>query len=249
MHRFFITNDLIQDDQVIFPSDLSHQITRVLRLGLQERVIVLDNDGLEHEVELQTLSKRSVRGIICETRSIQTEPRLRLTLYMALLKGKKLDWVLQKGTELGVSRFVPVLSRRCIVPSLKQIKQGKISRWQEIVREAAEQSKRGILPKVDAPYTFEQAISEVEQSNSMSFIAWEIRGCSSLKNVLQRATKEQYKTINLFIGPEGGFEEQEIRLAEQQGVIPITLGPRILRAETAALATVSAILYEFGEWA
>ena len=248
MHRFFITNDLIQGNQVIFPADLSHQITRVLRLRQQERVVVLDNRGLEYEVELQTLSKRSVRGMICQTRSVQTEPQLYLTLYMALLKGKKLDWVLQKGTELGVCRFVPILTRRCVVPSLKQVKRSKISRWQEIVREAAEQSQRGHLPEVRMPHTFENAISEAKQSNGISLIAWEMRGGASLKKILNMASEPQRRAVNLFIGPEGGFEEQEIRLAKQQGVLPVTLGPRILRAETAALAAVTAILYEFGEW-
>lgn len=248
MHRFFVTNDLIQGDQVIFPADLSHQITRVLRLRQQERVIVLDNRALEYEVELQTLSKRSVRGIICETRSVQTEPQLYLTLYVALLKGKKLDWVLQKGTELGICRFVPILTHRCVVPSLKQIKPGKVNRWQEIVREAAEQSQRGLLPKVSMPHTFENAIREAKQSNGMSLIAWEMRGGASLKKMLNMATEPQRRTVNLFIGPEGGFEEQEIRFAEQEGVVPVTLGPRILRAETAALAAMTAIFYELGEW-
>ena len=248
MHRFFITNNLIQGDQVIFPADLSHQITRVLRLRQQERVVVLDNRGLEYEVELQTLSKRSVRGMICQTRSVQTEPQLYLTLYMALLKGKKLDWVLQKGTELGVCRFVPILTHRCVVPSLKQVKPAKVSRWQEIVREAAEQSQRGLLPEVRMPHTFENAICEAKQSNGISLIAWEMKGEASLKKRLNMATEPQRRAVNLFIGPEGGFEEQEIRLAEQEGVLPVTLGPRILRAETAALAAVAAILYELGEW-
>ena len=248
MHRFFISNELIKNNQVVFPSDLAHQITRVLRLRERDRVVVLDNSGVEHEVELHTLAKRSVRGIICQTRPVYSEPHTHLTLYMALLKGKKLDFVLQKGTELGVSRFVPFLSRRSVMGSLKNLGTGKVVRWERIVREAAEQSGRGCLPEVVEPQSFEMALGEARASGVLSLIAWEMAGGWSLKQALYPADASRPTQVNLFIGPEGGFEKQEIQQAQRYGVQPITLGPRILRAETAALVAVSAVLYEFGEW-
>ncbi|MGB0386643.1 MAG: 16S rRNA (uracil(1498)-N(3))-methyltransferase [Ardenticatenaceae bacterium] len=251
MHRFFISSEQIKGNEVFFPSDLAHQMTRVLRLREADRVVVLDNRGVEYEVGLHTLTKRSVQGTICETRAVDTEPRTHLTLYMALLKGKKLDWVLQKGTELGVSRFVPFLSHRSVVGSLKSLGKTKVERWRRIVREAAEQSHRGRLPEVLPPQSFEAALDQARASGALSLIAWEVAGGKSLKQALNREQPSHStppRRINLFIGPEGGFQEEEIITAQKHRVLPITLGSRILRAETAALAATTAVLYELGEW-
>lgn len=248
MQRFFISHELIKQNEVFFPSDLAHQLSRVLRLREGARVIVLDNSGMEYEVELHTFAKRSVQGTITERRLVDSEPNTHLTLYVALLKGKKLDLVLQKGTELGVSRFVPFLSQRSIINSLKKLGDAKMDRWESIIREAAEQSGRGRLPELSDPQLFEVALCEARSTEALSLIAWEKAGGKSLKECLCGTSGERPTRLNLFIGPEGGFEEQEIVIAETYGLLPITLGPRILRAETASIAAVSAILYELGEW-
>jgi 16S rRNA (uracil1498-N3)-methyltransferase len=247
MHRFFISPELIQGTSVHFPTDLAHQITRVLRLREQERVVVLDNSGQEWEVELRAFGKRSVEGAIVASRPNRNEPHTTLTLYMALLKGKKNELVLQKGTELGITRYVPVVTSRSVVGSLHDLSDAKVDRWENVVREAAEQSERGRLPVVSEPLLLDAALGEARQSGGLSLVAWEDQARQSIKRVLgQQADPPAH--INLFVGPEGGFEEDEVLHARAYGVIPVTLGPRILRAETAAIAAVAVILYELGNW-
>lgn len=248
MHRFFVSPELIREDEIFFPADLAHQIARVLRLREGERVVVLDNSGLEREVELHSFAKRSVQGTVRATRPARTEPRSHLTLYLALLKGKKLDIVLQKGTELGVARFAPLLTRRSIVASLKDLGDAKLDRWESIVREAAEQSRRGRLPELAEPQLFEAALSEVRASAAHALIAWEGAGGIPLRRALSPPDGSRPTRLALFVGPEGGFEENEVLTAQAYGVLPVTFGPRILRAETAALAGAAAVLYEMGEW-
>jgi 16S rRNA (uracil1498-N3)-methyltransferase len=247
MHRFFIAPELIQGDSVHFPADLAHQITRVLRLREQDRVIVLDNSGQEWEVELHSLGKRSVDGTLVARRPNLREPHTSLTLYIALLKGKKNDLVLQKATELGVTRFVPILTNRSVVGSLRDLSDAKVDRWESVVREAAEQSERGRLPIVSEPLLLDSALSEARQSEGLALVAWEEQAGQSIRQVLNQQVKPP-TSVKLFVGPEGGFEEDEILHARAYGVIPVTLGPRILRAETAAIAAAAVILYELGEW-
>ncbi|MBA3532942.1 MAG: 16S rRNA (uracil(1498)-N(3))-methyltransferase [Ardenticatenales bacterium] len=248
MHRFFVSEELIQGDNIFFPADLAHQISRVLRLNEGARVIVLDNSGTEREVELHSFAKRSVQGTVRAQRPTEREPRTHLTLYMALLKGKKLDWVFQKGTELGVSRFVPLLTRRSVVGSLQSLGDVKLDRWEAIAREAAEQSGRGRLPQIVEPQLLEVALGEVRASAALPLIAWEQERSKSLKEALHPVDGSRPTRVALFVGPEGGFEENEVLSAQAYGAIPVSLGPRILRAETAMVAAATAILYELGDW-
>ncbi|MGH2541395.1 MAG: 16S rRNA (uracil(1498)-N(3))-methyltransferase [Ardenticatenaceae bacterium] len=247
MHRFFISPELIEGSEVLFPSDLAHQISRVLRLREDDRVVILDNSDMEREVRLHSFSKRAVRGTVEALRQNRGEPRTYITLYMALLKGKKLDVVFQKGTELGASRFVPLVTQRSVVGFVEDLSDARLDRWQAIVREAAEQSGRGRLPEVVDPLLFDVALAQARTSQGVTLIPWE-KGGKSLKSALRPVEGRRPERINLFIGPEGGFEEDEILTARAYGAIPVTLGPRILRAETAAIAALAAILYELGEW-
>ncbi len=247
MHRFFVSPELIEGSEVFFPSDLAHQLGRVLRLREGDRVLVLDNSGAEHVVELHSLAKRTAQGTIRETRPNRNEPRTHLSLFLGLLKGKKLDVVLQKGTELGVSRFVPVVTQRSVVNEVSDLSEAKVDRWEAIVREAAEQSERGRLPEISEPLFFDVALSEARASAGLSLIPWE-EGGTPLRQLLRGAGEATPTRVNLFIGPEGGFAADEVLSARAYGVQPVTLGPRILRAETAAIAAAAAVLYEFGEW-
>ncbi len=247
MHRFFVPSEVIEGTEIFFPSELVQQLGRVLRLREGDRVIVLDNSGMEYEVQLHTFTKRSVQGTVQEARPNRNEPRTLLTLYMALLKGKKMDIVFQKGTELGVSRFVPIVTERSVMNSVDSLSDAKLDRWEAIVREAAEQSGRGRLPEVSEPLRFDVALDKVQRSEGLSLIPWE-EGGQSLRGILAPGNGTPPTEVNLFIGPEGGFEEEEVRNAQAHGALPVTLGPRILRAETAALAAAAAIFYELGEW-
>jgi len=227
---------------------VAHQIQHVLRLRAGQHVVVLDNSGAEYEVELEAATGGAMSGRIVARRPAGGEPRVRITLYQALLKLDKFEWLLQKGTEVGVAAFQPIVSARVV---RAEVKPHRLERWQRIVREAAEQSERGIIPPLAEPMTFEQAVENVGR-DALAIIPYEEERTRSLRDVLRGKDLTGLEdpsglSIHLFIGPEGGFTLDEIEFAIQHRVIPLTLGPRILRAETAGLVAASAILYECGD--
>lgn len=244
MHRFFISPQAIQNDRVILRGTLVHQIRDVLRMKPGDEVVLLDNTGAAYRAELVTLDRDTVRARIGDRWQIETEPRVRVTLYQGLLKGQKFDWVLQKGTEIGVSVFVPLLAERCIVGSLDDVSDARVERWDRIIVEAAEQAGRGVLPNLMPPMLFAHACAQTP-AKGLALIPYEGEKSYGLREAL--AQVPQPHTISLFIGPEGGFTEDEIGIAKSKGVIPVSLGPRILRAETAGLVAASAVLYALGD--
>jgi len=241
MHRFFIPPEWIDQERVVIKGELVHQLRDVLRLRGGDHIAVLDNTGWEYEVAVARVTRAHVAGVICEKRSV-AEPGTRITLYQALLKGSKFEFILQKCTELGVSGFVPVLCERCVVGHPRG---GKAGRWQRIIAEAAEQSGRGKLPGLEPAVPFPQAC---RAAAGVSLLAWEGKGASGLRPVLRsEISAKSPLEVNLFIGPEGGFSPSEAEFAQGCGILPITLGSRVLRAETAGLVAATAILYECGD--
>jgi len=208
-----------------------------------ENIIVLDNSGMEFLITLTGIAKDGVEGQILSQQPAQGEPGLQLTLYQGTLKGQKFEWVLQKGTELGVSRFVPTICQRSVVNNTEALTK-KYSRWQQISREAAEQSRRGKLPHLAQPLSLTEAIQHA-RSIPMILMPWEEAVGPTLKKIL---AKEKVNAVAIFIGPEGGFTKEEVAIVREVGGQIIRLGPRILRAETAGLAICAAILYEMNEW-
>jgi 16S rRNA (uracil1498-N3)-methyltransferase len=241
MHRFFVPKGWIQQDIVTITGEPLRQIGYVLRLKPTDRIIVLDNSGREFEVEIQRITKEQVLGQVISRKPGQGEPRIKITLYQALLKSDKFELVLQKGVELGITDFVPFISERCI--SRKE-SAAKIERWQKIIQEAAEQSERLVLPVLRPLISFETACRTVRHP---ALLLWEEEKSVSLKQTLQNPPFKNAAALSLFVGPEGGFPESEKELAKQHGIVIASLGHRILRAETAGLAAVSAVLYETGE--
>lgn len=253
MHRFFVPPTAIQGDRVILTGPIVHQLTHVLRLRPSERVVVLDDSGWEYTVELERLERRQVEGRIVDRAKAQGEPYTRITLYQAVLKGERFEWVLQKGTELGIVAFVPLLCARNVIRDPEAVRK-KLPRWRAIIREAAEQSRRGRLPRLEPPLAFAEACQQAQASGGLSLLAWEGESATSLKDVLKTSSELRASSIQLpvssfqlFIGPEGGFTPEEVRLARAHGILPITLGRRILRAETAGLVAAAAILYELDD--
>lgn len=247
MQRFFLPGAAFQEGQVRFPEEIAHQIHSVLRLQPGDPVVALDNSGWEYRVVLRTVRPKEAAGEIVAKNWNEREPRLRVCLLQSVLKGDHFEWVLQKGTELGVSGFVPLLTRRTIVPKSGDFRPGKLERWRKIITEAAEQSGRGRLPELLVPRRLEQAAAGLEPG-ALSLIAWEKQTGGSLRAALrERLASGPISAVNLMIGPEGGFEAAEVELAAQCGVQPVTLGRRILRAETAGITAAALILYELGE--
>ena len=239
MHRFFVSEDSIQGDRVSLEARVARQLRDVLRARQGTRIILLDNSGYEYEVELSWVGKDGGEATVKESRPAPGEPNTQVRLYQSILKGDKFELVLQKGTEVGVSAFYPVFSLRSVVTDVRPHKQ---ERWERVLTEAAEQSGRGRLPLLSEPVLFTDACEGVE---GLSLIPYEGEGVTGLKEVL-RSNKVD-GLLNLFIGPEGGFEDQEVDFARSQGITPVSLGPRILRAETAGLVAATAALYEVGE--
>jgi len=244
-HRFFIASEWLDPPTVHLHDDTAHQIRTVLRLQPGDEIMVLDNSGIEWQVRLISVSKDSVQGDIIAQKPAQGEPAVRLTLYQGTLKGQKFEWVLQKGTELGVSCFVPTVCERSVVRKPDDITK-KYNRWQHIIREAAEQSGRGKLPQLEAVMPLAEAMAHA-QANSLILVPCAKREAKggNLKEILSEARIDR---VALFIGPEGGFSIDEVRQAQEAGAKVVTLGPRILRAETAGVAVCAAILYELGDW-
>ena len=247
MHRFFIPPEWIDQEMVVIREKLVHQIRNVLRLRGGDHIVVLDDTGWEYTVELLKVSRDRIEGVI-EERRLAAEPGTRITLYQALPKSSKFEFILQKCTELGVAGFVPVICERCVAGHPRD---KRVERWRSIIVEAAEQSRRGRLPTLEPVMPFEKAC---QSAIGFSLLAWEREKTSGLRTLLRSEiyrkrilSEKKYLAVNLFIGPEGGFSPFEVELARDYGIAPISLGSRVVRSETAGLITATAILYECGD--
>ncbi|PID85673.1 MAG: 16S rRNA (uracil(1498)-N(3))-methyltransferase [Chloroflexi bacterium] len=235
MHRFFVTT--IDNDRVTFSDEQAHQVRQVLRMGAGDRVIaVVDGSGWEYEVELAQVDRKRVTAVIQHKRPITTEPTITLTLYQCLLKRDNFEWVLQKGTEIGVSHFVPLISARTVAHPPR-----KLTRWQRIVTEAAEQSGRGCIPKIAPPVTW-AAVWAKGQVKPVGFMPWAAADSVTITSALASVASATIKTVSVFIGPEGGWTDAEVENGRAAGIIPVTLGKRILRAETAAMVAAAQVM-------
>lgn len=246
MHRFFVPQECIEDDSVTLDGAVAHQLANVLRARPGDEIAVLDGSGWEHTVTLEQISAREVLGRVTERVPSAGEPEVEITLYQAVLKADRFEFVLQRGTELGVAMFVPVFCERSIPTNRGGEWPGKrLQRWERIVSEAAEQSHRGKVPVLRAPVDFSGACDTAE---GLALIPWEEERETGLRATLARWKQDGTgRVVSLFIGPEGGFTAVEIEGARGKGVVPVTLGRRIFRAETAAITAVAAVMYECGE--
>ena len=244
MHRFFISQESFTAQGVVLGQDYAHRLGRVLRLRPGDQVVFLDNSGWEYDAEISHLSQNCVEAHITGKRPSKGETAIRIHLFQALLKLDKFELVLQKGVELGISSFTPVVSLRSVAEAPAS---NRISRWQRIILEAAEQSHRGSLPPLNPMLPLEAALTGAP---GRRIIPWEGESSVGLRTILGLAqinSQQSLPEISLFIGPEGGWADEEVTLARQQGSLTVSLGPRILRAETAGLVAAAAILYHYGE--
>jgi len=242
-NRFFVAESGFEDQNVRLSTEQAHQVCHVLRLKAGDQIVVLDNAGNEYEVMLTTITKREATGRITEKRPAVGEPKVRITLFQSLLARDKFEWVLQKGTEVGVSRFVPMQTERSIARA-RRIDAKKLTRWRRIVTEAAEQSHRGRIPEIEEASTWDEALAQLGNFDR-SLIAATSGQTRTLKEALEPDGKPP-SSIAVLIGPEGGFSDNEASQACASGAILVGLGPRILRTETAAIVVPALILHELG---
>ena len=236
MAWFFSETEIQSDTLLLSGENAKH--AKVLRLRAGEAVTVVTPSG--EQCECEYTDENTLR--VLSRRQCENEPDVFVTLYQALPKGDKMDYIVQKCVELGISRIVPVLSARCVSrPDEKSLRK-KRERWQKIALQAAMQSRRGIIPEVADCVSFARA-AELTKQNEATVIFYEMGG-DPVRDILT----QKPKTLGMFIGSEGGFEEQEVNLVLRQGGRAATLGKRILRAETAPLAALSIIMYQTGNF-
>lgn len=252
MHRFFVgelaLRSLDAGATLSLPEAVARQMRSVLRIAIGEQIALFDNSGDELVAAVTASSRNSVDVEIVERRVGEKESPVRIMLCQGLLKSARFEWVLEKGTELGVSVFAPVLCRRSL-SGLEEAGPAKIQRWQRIIQEATEQCGRSRIPELLPIRPLISAFNAIPPG-ALALIPWEEEHTQTLHSALQAARIQSIAagskdiTVVLFIGPEGGLMAEEVTLARQHGVTPVTLGSRILRAETAALATVANVIYE-----
>jgi 16S rRNA (uracil1498-N3)-methyltransferase len=241
--RFFVPPGTVRARHITLGPPLAHRLGRVLRLRRGDHVILAEGGPQEYEVQLTGVSGHAVTALVVAEREAPPEPGVNITLYQSLIRANRFDLVLEKGTEIGVARFVPMIAARSQVQADGEPAPARAERWQRLIIEAAEQCGRGRLPAVEAPRAFEQAVSAAPGVKLLPYEEEEGLGLSAYLNLLPLAPEE----VSLFIGPEGGFEEAEVAFAREQGAAVVTLGSRIMRAETAAIVAVALVLNACGD--
>ncbi len=244
MPTFFVASDAIVPPIVRISGPLLHHLRQSLRLQRGEILSVTNDRGLRYRTEITEITGQALLARILDWASAPTRTGPSLILAQALLKGEKMDWVVQKATELGADRIAPVMASHTVVKPRADRVDHQVARWQRIALEAAQQSERWSVPVVDEPAAVHQLAARYEGAATKLLLAERSSGASltTVKSALGAAD-----TVLLVIGPEGGWNEEEVRLAKEQGFQTITLGPRILRAETAAIAAISILQSRFGQ--
>jgi 16S rRNA (uracil1498-N3)-methyltransferase len=242
MHRFFVEPDQIAEALIVISGEDFKHITKVLRLGKDDVIEICDGRGTDYQVALNSPGDQTVSGnIIKQYPSRGETPELVITLFQGLPKGTKMEVIIQKGVELGVYEVVPFSSLRAI-SQIKDKQDKKIERWQRIAYEAAKQSKRGMIPAIRLPQTLTEILKQVDDYDLM-ILAYEDENRLTLKAALEAFEKknevDKSLKIGVIIGPEGGFDPQEVTACKAAGVVSVTLGQRILRTETAGMVVLS----------
>lgn len=242
MPKFFVRKDDIKSDNVEIREDSLNHIKNVFRYKVGDVLTLCDGEGTDYKAVIEEENSEFIRAKIIESYETNSEPSVNITLYQGIPKATKMDLIIQKNVEIGINRIVPVICERTIVKfNSKKDEEKKVERWQKIAKEASKQSGRGIIPTIEEPIKLKDALNRCSNYD-LAIIPYEKEFDNTLKSVLRENTKA--KEICIFIGPEGGFSEQEIELAKQNNVIPVTLGNRILRTETASFYSTSIIIYE-----
>ena len=242
MYQFFVEPSQIQDKKIIITgSDVNH-IKNVLRMKPGEEIAVSNGiDGREYRCGIEAFAEDTV---VCTLRFIKEEGvelPSPIYLFQALPKADKMELIVQKAVELGVHEIIPVAAKRCVVKLDEKKAAGKASRWQGIAEAAAKQSKRGVIPVVRSPLSFQEAVN-LAGDMDVRLIPYELaEDMAHTRSVIEAVKPGQ--SIAVFIGPEGGFEERENQTAISAGIESVTLGKRILRTETAGLTVLSWLMY------
>lgn len=244
MSKFFVKSENISSDLITITGEDVIHIKKVLRLKNGDNIIVSDGLGTDYNVEIHEIHSHKVETKIISSYKNISEPPVNTILLQGIPKSDKMDYIIQKGVELGVNKIVPVVTERTIVKISKDNYKKKHERWNRISMEAAKQCNRGIVPEVGYPVNFKDVV-ETLPGDALKILPYEKEKSQGIKGILKE--KSNNKDIYIFIGPEGGFCEKEIELALKNDFNIISLGPRILRTETAGIVVLSILMYELGD--
>ncbi|MCH4200685.1 16S rRNA (uracil(1498)-N(3))-methyltransferase, partial [Clostridium tyrobutyricum] len=231
MHKFFVSKENIMENTAyILGEDVRH-IYKVLRLKPGDKVSINDCCGEEFLGSIKTIDREQVQVEILEKLNLDNESNIDVYLFQGFPKSSKMDLIVQKATELGVKGITPIFTDRVVVKN-KQGELKKVDRWNRIVKESCKQCKRSIIPKVNNPMEFKN-IQQLLKNIDLIIVPYENEQNTGIKNLAQNIDKNKIESIGIIVGPEGGFAEEEINTLKDIGANIVTLGPRILRTETA----------------
>lgn len=243
--KFFAEKERLEQGTLhVVGGDAVH-MGKVLRLTQGSRITLCDGEGTDYEAEITAISKEKAECRVLRSYPCETEPNIQVTLFQGIPKAAKMEYIIQKCTELGITAVVPIMTKRTVVKLENEKAEGKkLERWNKISAEAVKQCGRGTIPKV-YPVMNISDLCRMAAEFDLLLVAYEEETEMSLRQVLQKA--ESPKKIGIIIGPEGGFEAEEVKALSKAGAVSVSLGKRILRTETAGHTVLTAVMYEFGE--
>ena len=239
-HRLYIKKLIIPNAELLIENSKAHYLKQVLRLKKNNLITIFDGSGHEYQAEIKELLKNKVLVITGSSKFFEHEAKRKICIGQSLIKKEKMDMLLQKTTELGVNQISPLISEYTVVKLKERRLDNKIEHWEKIIQSACEQSERNILPTLDDPETIEKFILDSPKENYRLILE---PGASMTINDINPMDKN----IDALIGPEGGFSDSEIKLASKEGFLSVSMGPRILRAETAAITTIAILQSQWGD--
>jgi len=244
LRRFLVKDLEIKNGFCVITGREAHHISRVLRMGRGDGLVLLDGKGERFLAEIQSVTNAGIKVQIKRPLDPVQPPAFEITLCQAVIKSASMDYLIQKTSELGVARIFPFFSSRSVVHLKADRLRKKRHRWKEIAHSAAKQCNRDIPAEIGPPTSFDQQLASLSKAPGLKVILWEKETSQDLKSLLQHYGPGKFTGI---VGPEGGFTPEEVSNAEQAGFIPVSMGRRILRAETAALVLVAIVQYEWGD--
>ena len=245
MPRFFVTRAQVQGDEIVIQGNDVNHIKNVLRMRPGDELSISDGEGMDYSCTIASIERDEVRVNIEESLDSCVELPVKLYLFQGLPKADKMELIIQKAVELGVYEIIPVRTKRVIVKLDDKKESKKIARWQQIAEGGAKQSGRGLIPKIKPLMGFAEALRYAKDLDAVLVPYEKAEGMAKTREIIKGLKGK--KSVGIFIGPEGGFDESEIEEAMASGAFPVTLGRRILRTETAGLTMLSVLMFEFEE--
>jgi 16S rRNA (uracil1498-N3)-methyltransferase len=247
MHRCWTPEDLHRDGRIILEGGEAHRIRKVFRLRPGDKVCLFNDEMKEAEAQVTRFFKGKVELKVREVRNVHREPPIRITLIQGIPKGDRMEFIVQKCTELGIWEIMALQTRRSVPRLENERAMKKVERWRRIAMEASRQSGRSHIPHISGPWSLEGLEEELKGADCLKIILWEEASQRGLKDILSECKACARPQVMIAVGPEGGFEEVEVEAFCSMGFTAAKLGPRILRTETAAPVATAIIQYTLGD--